>query len=360
LAFLLYFVQSLLLVNKAFDEWIHEQLLVGAKQLFSNIEHPWENGRAERSFQTLFMKARSMMKYANLPTGTWGRAILHAVYLINRSPSSRTQGLSPLQFRTGILVDFTKLRLFGSPAQIYIRPSNRNSDKLSNRSEHGTFLGMSSKGNSYIFRVDRHNTIVEVDSRDIRDRKSILLRGGVILPPDLHITPESKFDLPSQDEIIAPPASTRPVPSNRFESLSNSLSAKSNPIVLQNKDPKPATGNTSACARPSHKNWKYVQDHGPTGKGDRKNDGPKSVSFFQVPDPKSPGPNRRSSRNITPSSPNPVSSPARVQSALMQSSDEYNPELYILLSFHVSNLKSLLIFVSYPLREPRLYTKLSH
>ena len=54
-------------LNKLFDEWIHEQL--GAKQLFSNVEHPWENGRAERSFQTIFMKARSMMKFADLPIG---------------------------------------------------------------------------------------------------------------------------------------------------------------------------------------------------------------------------------------------------------------------------------------------------
>jgi hypothetical protein len=127
------------------------------------------------------------MKYADLPTGTWGRAILHAVYLENRSPSTRLQGLSPLQFRTGSPVDFSKLRLFGSPAQIVIRPSRRISNKLSNPSEHGTFLGMSSKGNGYIFRVDRHNTIVEVDSRDamfnetfndVRDRKGHLVRGG--------------------------------------------------------------------------------------------------------------------------------------------------------------------------------------
>jgi hypothetical protein len=172
-------------LNHAFDEWIHEQL--GDKQLFSNVEHPWENGRAERSFQTLFSKARSMMKYADLPTGTWGRAVMHAVYLKNRSPSSHLQGLSPLQFRTGQPVDFTKLRLFGSPAQIFIRPSVRNSNKLSNRSEHGTFMGMSSRGNGYIFRVHRHNAIVEVDSRDamfnetfrdIRDRKGRLVRGG--------------------------------------------------------------------------------------------------------------------------------------------------------------------------------------
>ena len=39
-------------MNKEFDIWIHQEL--GALQLFSNVEHPWENGRAERSFQTIF------------------------------------------------------------------------------------------------------------------------------------------------------------------------------------------------------------------------------------------------------------------------------------------------------------------
>ena len=38
-------------MNKQFDQWIH--LESGAKQLFSNVEHPWENGIAERSFQTI-------------------------------------------------------------------------------------------------------------------------------------------------------------------------------------------------------------------------------------------------------------------------------------------------------------------
>jgi hypothetical protein len=111
------------------------------------------------------------MKYADLPTGTWGRAILHAAYLKNCSPSTRLQGLSPLQF--------TRIRLFGSSAQIYIRPSNRNSNKLSNRSEHGTFLGMSNKGNGYIFRVDSRDAMFNETFTDIRDRKGRLVRGGL-------------------------------------------------------------------------------------------------------------------------------------------------------------------------------------
>jgi transposase InsO family protein len=335
-------------LNRAFDEWIHEQL--GAKQLFSNVEHPWENGRAERSFQTLFSKARSMMKYADLPTGTWGRAILHAVYLKNRSPSSRLHGLSPLQFRTGQPVDFTKLRLFGSPAQIFIRPTARNSNKLSNRSEHGTFLGMSSRGNGYIFRVDRHNAIVEVDSRDamfnetfrdIRDRKGRLVRGGVVLPPDLHVTPESEsnFDEPSQDGIIAPPTSSRPVQlSNKFGLLTDpedtntpdAENTSTNTTEIPSNDSNTATSTTPASTPlPTNKHWKYVPDLGPTGKGDRKNDGPKSISFFQVP-ATTLSPNRRSSRNVPQSS---TEVPAtKVLSAFMPSPDGYNPELDTLLS----------------------------
>jgi transposase InsO family protein len=336
-------------LNKEFDEWIHEQL--GAKQLFSNIEHPWENGRAERSFQTLFAKARSMMKYADLPTDTWGRAILHAVYLKNRSPSTRLHGISPLQFRTGSPVDFSKLRLFGSPAQIFIRPSKRNSTKLSNRSEHGTCLGMSSKGNGYIFRVNRHNTTVEVDSKDamfnetfkdVWDRKGHLVRGGVVLPPDLHTTQESEEQLPSQDGVIAPPALARPLPlSNRFEPLSDSPSCGPKPITPKADKPMsaPATSTTvaptlSTNTPPPHRNWKYVPDLGPTGKGDRTNDGPKLASFFQVPDSQRPGYNTRRNRNTASQSSNPTLSPTKVLSALMQSPDvnEYNPELDILLS----------------------------
>jgi transposase InsO family protein len=52
-------------LNELFDEWIVRTL--GAKKLFSNVEHPWGNGRAEGSFGTIFSKARAMLKYADLP-----------------------------------------------------------------------------------------------------------------------------------------------------------------------------------------------------------------------------------------------------------------------------------------------------
>jgi hypothetical protein len=50
------------LLNQLFEDWILREL--GALQLFSNVEHPWENGRAERFFSTIFLKARAMLKYS--------------------------------------------------------------------------------------------------------------------------------------------------------------------------------------------------------------------------------------------------------------------------------------------------------
>jgi hypothetical protein len=87
-----------------------------------------------------------------------------------RSSRLNHNHVSPRQFRTGEPVDYSKLRVFGCPAKIFIRPSDRVSlhPKLGNRSEQGTLLGlgMSDKGNGYIFQIKRYGVIVEVDSED--------------------------------------------------------------------------------------------------------------------------------------------------------------------------------------------------
>ena len=142
----------------------------------------------------MFQKARAMIKHADLPIKTWGKAIQHAVYLKNRSPSTRLNLLSPLQFRTGEPQDFTNLRVFGCPAQIFVRSTQRGNNKLSDRSEKGTFIGMSKHGNGYLFRIQRNNTVVEIDSKDVKfnetfsdcmDRRGKLIKGGRVLDQDL-------------------------------------------------------------------------------------------------------------------------------------------------------------------------------
>ena len=194
-------------LNEIFEEWILREL--GAQQLFSNIEHPWENGRAERSFSTIFEKARAMLKYADLPNGLWGKAVAHAVYLKNRCPSSRLNLMAPLQFRTGNKMDFTRMRVFGCPAQIFIRQKERLNNKLAARSEKGTFIGMSKLGNGFLFRVQRTKQYVEVDSADAkfnetfsdcRDKKGKIVKNGRVLDPDLIDVPDLETNLTKANE----------------------------------------------------------------------------------------------------------------------------------------------------------------
>jgi hypothetical protein len=187
-------------LNSSFESWLKMEL--GVIQRFSNIEHPWENGKAERSFQTLFALSRSMLKHADLPDRLWGKAILHSVYLSNRSPSAPIGGIAPLQFRTREMIDLTHLRVFGSPAQIFVRPTIRTDNKLSDRSISGTFVGVSDKGNGYIFLIKKLNTFVEIDSKDAKFNETfsqIRARQGKLttandIEPDLRTEDDDLLD----------------------------------------------------------------------------------------------------------------------------------------------------------------------
>jgi hypothetical protein len=75
----------------------------------------------------------------------------------------------------------------------------RKDTKLSDRSISGTFVGISDKGNGYIFLIEKSNTLVEIDRRDAkfnetfadyRERKGILTAASYI-KPDLRTTNEN-------------------------------------------------------------------------------------------------------------------------------------------------------------------------
>jgi hypothetical protein len=63
------------------------------------------------------------------------------------------------------------MRVFGSPAQIFVRPTIRADQKLSDRSISGTFVGISDKGNGYIFLISKSNRFVEFVEVDSKDAK---------------------------------------------------------------------------------------------------------------------------------------------------------------------------------------------
>jgi len=111
---------------------------------------------------------------------------------VNRSPTAALGGIAPLQFRTRVPIDLTHLRVFGSPAQIFIRATIRDDVKLSDRSVSGTFVGISDKGNGYIFLIGKSNELATIDAKDAKFNETfsdIRERQGKLSPAN-HISPD--------------------------------------------------------------------------------------------------------------------------------------------------------------------------
>jgi hypothetical protein len=149
--------------------------------------------------------------------------------------------------------------------------------------------------------------------------------------------------LPSQDGAIALRKQPLHIPTyNRYQALSD-LDGSS-PNDFSPNDAPTATKETKETK--SHKNWQYVPTGAPTGTGDRKNDGPKSTSFFQVL-PTAQGPERRSSRIQAQSTIKPTT-PATILSILTMIPEKYNDELDNLLSCLESKVPPALCLMSTP------------
>ncbi len=97
--------------------------------------------------------------------------------------------------------------MFGSPAQIFLRPTIRNDKKLSDRSVSGTLVGISDKGNGYIFLIKKLNSLVEVDSKDAKFNETFAdvreLQGKLTnaqnIEPDLTIERDDHKNADDQD-----------------------------------------------------------------------------------------------------------------------------------------------------------------
>jgi hypothetical protein len=92
---------------------------------------------------------------------------------------------------------------------------------------------MSKLGNGYLFRIQRTNSIVEVDSRDVKfnetfsdcmDRKGRQIKGGKVLDPDLFNEPEAAYEIMKAKATWKDQQNSKAKPSrfssiNRFDNL---------------------------------------------------------------------------------------------------------------------------------------------
>ena len=83
--------------------------------------------------------ARTMLVDAALPPRFWGEAVMTAVHVHNRMPSSANVGsVSPYEGRFGRSPDLRHLRPFGVTAYVRV---NRHITKIAPRALRGVFVG---------------------------------------------------------------------------------------------------------------------------------------------------------------------------------------------------------------------------
>ena len=95
-------------------EFIMYLKVAGTKQKLTVHDTPQHNGIAERLNRTLLEKVRAMMHESSLPCMLWGKAVCHAVWLKNRTPTKALNGGTPLEAATGQKPDLSRACVWGS------------------------------------------------------------------------------------------------------------------------------------------------------------------------------------------------------------------------------------------------------
>ena len=97
---------------------------------------PQQNGLAERFNVTILERVRCMLLSAKLPKIFWAEAIMTAVYLINKCPSTALNFKTPEEIWSGHPPSLKQLKVFGCVAYAHIKQ-----DKLEPRVVKCIFLG---------------------------------------------------------------------------------------------------------------------------------------------------------------------------------------------------------------------------
>lgn len=106
---------------------------------------PEQNGVAERMNRTILERARCMILGCNLGKAFWSEAVLAAVYLINRSPTSALNEDVPVRKWFNEPIKLSKLKVFGCIAYLHM-PKELITEKFESRSKKCYFIGYCPNG----------------------------------------------------------------------------------------------------------------------------------------------------------------------------------------------------------------------
>ena len=107
----------------------------GIRHELTTPKTPKQNGAAERLNRTLVETTSAMLLHQKF----WAEAISTATYLINRSPTSAVEGMTPHEAWYGRKPRVEHLRVFGCTAYVHVPKDERG--KLDSKTKRCTLLG---------------------------------------------------------------------------------------------------------------------------------------------------------------------------------------------------------------------------
>ena len=104
----------------------------------SCVGTPQQNGRVERKHRHILNVSRALLFQSKLSVKFWGKAVMTAAHLINRTPTKVRQGRSLYEILYGTEPVYEHLRVFGSLC--YTHHRSRDKDKFGPRSRRCIFI----------------------------------------------------------------------------------------------------------------------------------------------------------------------------------------------------------------------------
>ena len=129
---------------KVFNEYLKSK---GVQRHFSVPRTPEQNGVSERMNSTIQEVARAMVHGAGLSDIYWAEAVLTAVIIRSRCPTTAVQHMTPHEYFYGKKPDVSNFKVFGCTA--YMHMSNQERRKWDAKSVKCIFIGYSINSKGY-------------------------------------------------------------------------------------------------------------------------------------------------------------------------------------------------------------------
>lgn len=140
------------------DEFSRHLRAKGTERKLTTHDTPQHNGVAERLNRTLVERVRAAMHESKLPKTLWGEAIMHAVYVKNRTATCSLDGKTPYEMLKGKKPNVRDLPIWGTKVWVH----DTSGSKLNMRAHEGQWVGFDPESNGHrIYLEDRRTIAIE-------------------------------------------------------------------------------------------------------------------------------------------------------------------------------------------------------